>query len=147
MRFSEARTGRVFVVRLEDGDRLPESIEKLAREQGVERGFLVILGGADDGGRVVVGPEDGAVAPPVPMIHALAGVHEVAGVGTIFPDAAGRPSLHLHAALGRGDAAVAGCARAGVGVWKVCEVVLVELVGSGARREVDPSMGFALLEP
>lgn len=147
MRYSEARTGRVFVVRLETGDRLPDAIERLAAEQGIARGFLVALGGADDGSRIVTGPEDGAEQPPVPMIHRIAGVHEIAGVGTIFPDAQGKPSLHLHAALGRGDAAVAGCTRPGVDIWTVGEVVLVELLGTGARREVDSATGFSLLEP
>jgi len=147
MRFSQASVGRVFVVRLEDGDRLPEAIERLAREQGVERGFLVALGGADDGSRIVVGPEDGTAHPVVPMVRALAGVHEFAAVGTLFPDEGGKPSLHLHAALGRGGGAVAGCTRPGVGVWKVGEVVLVELLGSGARRERDAATGFSLLEP
>lgn len=147
MRFSEARTGRVFVVRLEDGDRLPEAIERLAREQGIARGFLLILGGADDASRIVVGPGDGAALSPVPVEHALAGVHEMAGVGTLFPDADGRPALHLHAAFGRGAAAVAGCTRPGVDIWKVGEVVLVELLGNGARRERDAATGFSLLEP
>ncbi len=147
MRYSEARTGRVFVIRLETGDRLPDAIERLAAEQGVARGFLVVLGGAEDDSRVVVGPEDAGALPPVPMIHRIAGVHEIAGVGTIFPDAQGRPSLHLHAALGRGGAAVVGCARPGVEVWNVGEVVLVELLGTGARREIDPATGFSLLEP
>ncbi|HEY5998093.1 MAG TPA: PPC domain-containing DNA-binding protein [bacterium] len=147
MRWSEARTGRVFVIRLETGDRLPDAMEQLAAARGVERGFLVVLGGAADGSRVVVGPEDGNALPPVPMIHALVGVHEIAGVGTIFPDAAGKPSVHLHAALGRGATAVAGCTRPGVDIWTVGEVVLVELLGTEARRETDPATGFSLLEP
>jgi predicted DNA-binding protein with PD1-like motif len=147
MRYSEARTGRLFVIRLETGDRLPDAIERFAAERGVARGYLVVLGGAEDGSRIVTGPEDGAALPPVPMIHRIAGVHEIAGVGTIFPDTQGKPSLHLHAALGRGGAAVAGCTRPGVGIWKVGEVVLVELLGTDARRVVDPDTGFSLLEP
>jgi predicted DNA-binding protein with PD1-like motif len=147
MRYSEARTGRVFVIRLETGDRLPDAIERLAEEKQIARGFLVVLGGADDGSRIVTGPENGVSLPPVPMIHSIAGVHEIAGVGTLFPDAQGKPSLHLHAALGRGDAAVAGCTRPGVDIWKVGEVVLVELVGTEARRVVDATTGFSLLEP
>ena len=147
MRYSEARTGRVFVIRLETGDRLPDVIERFATGHGVGRGYLVVLGGAEDGSRIVVGPEDGAALPTVPMIHRIAGVHEIAGVGTLFPDAEGKPSLHLHAALGRGGAAVAGCTRPGVEIWKVGEVLLVELLGTEARREVDPATGFSLLEP
>jgi predicted DNA-binding protein with PD1-like motif len=147
MRSSEAHIGRVFIIRLEAGDRLPDAIERLAEEKGIARGYLLVLGGADDGSRIVVGPEDGATLPPVPMLHRIAGVHEIAGVGTIFPDAKGKPSLHLHAALGRGDATITGCTRPGVDVWMVGEVVLVELLGTGARREVDPATGFSLLVP
>jgi predicted DNA-binding protein with PD1-like motif len=147
MRFSEARTGRVFVLRLEDGDRLPDTIERFARDQGVARGFLQILGGADDASRIVVGPEDGAALPPLPMERALGGVHEMAGVGTLFPGPDGQPALHLHATFGRGAAALAGCTRPGVEVWKVGEVILVELLGTTARRERDAATGFCLLEP
>lgn len=147
MRYSEARAGRVFVVRLEDGDRLPEAIERLARERGVVRAYLLILGGADGGSRIVVGPEEGAALPPVPVERVLTGVHEMAGVGTLFPDADGRPALHLHASFGRGGATVAGCTRPGVGIWKVGEVILVELLGTEARRERDAATGFPLLEP
>jgi uncharacterized protein len=147
MRYSEAHTGRVFVIRRETGDRLPDAIEHFAEEKGVARGFLVVLGGAEDGSRIVTGPESGDALPPIPIIHRIAGVHEIAGVGTIFPDAQGKPSLHLHAALGRGGDAVAGCTRPGVDIWKVGEVVLVELLGTGARREVDSATGFSLLEP
>ena len=35
MRYSEARTGRVFVIRLETGDRLPDVIERFAADQDV----------------------------------------------------------------------------------------------------------------
>ena len=53
------------------------------------RSILVVLGGADDGSRIVTDPEDGTNLPPVPTIHRIVGVHEIAGVGTIFPDAEG----------------------------------------------------------
>ena len=35
------------------------------------------------------------------------------GAGTLFPDEADRPALHLHAAFGRDDKVTAGCIRAG----------------------------------
>ena len=33
MQFSEGRLGRIFILRLEEGERLNDSIEKFAREQ------------------------------------------------------------------------------------------------------------------
>lgn len=147
MRHAEATIGRVFVIRLEDGDRLPEALEGFARAHDILRAVCFLIGGAAEGSRLVVGPERGDVLPPVPMVQALAGVHEMAGLGTIFPDAQGAPSLHLHAAFGRGADAKTGCIRPGIEVWKVGEVVLLEIMGSAAHRAKDPETGFSLLQP
>ena len=38
-----------------------------------------------------------------------------------------------------------GCARAGLETWLVGEVVLLEILGTAARREVDAASGFELL--
>lgn len=134
-------------MRLEDGDVVHEAIEAAARDAGVARAAVMLLGGADAGSRVVVGPEEGRAAAIVPMEHVLHDVHEVAGVGTLFPDEAGRPVLHLHAAFGRGAQVTAGCVRLGVTTWLVGEAVLLELLGSEALRRADPATGFGLLDP
>ena len=144
MQATEASLGRVFVLRLGDGDRIPGCIEEFAKEKNVLRGFCLLLGGVG-GGKVVVGPEDGDALRITPMLAALAGVHEIAAVGTLFPDESGAPKLHMHAALGRGDAPVVGCVRQGVDVWRLGEAILVELHGP-MRRAVDPAFGFEVLE-
>lgn len=147
MRYSQAKQGRVFVIRLEDGDVLHESIEAFARAHGIQAAGLIALGGADSASRLVVGPEKGRASPVVPVEHLLRDVHEVAGVGTLFPDADGQPVLHMHVAAGRGGEAVAGCVRLGVRAWHVLEVVLWELTETTGRRVLDPGTGFELLEP
>lgn len=147
MRFCQARQGRVFIIRLEDGDIIHESIEAFAREQGILSAALIAVGGADKASRLVVGPEDGRAETIVPMTHQLADVHEVAGTGTIFPDEKGNPVLHMHMACGRNGEAVTGCVRSGVSVWHVLEVVLFELVDNTARRAYDKATGFDLLQP
>jgi predicted DNA-binding protein with PD1-like motif len=147
VKYSTAGLGRVFVVRLEDGDVVHDSIEELAAREGVLRAAAIVLGGADDGSRVVVGPHDGRAAVIEPMERVLRGVHEMAGVGTLFPDANGRSTLHLHAAFGRDDKVTAGCIRLGVTTWIVGEVVIIELTGNEAVRRSDPATGFELLEP
>jgi predicted DNA-binding protein with PD1-like motif len=147
MRYTGAKLGRVMVVRLDDGDVVHECIEAMAHEEGIERAAVLLLGGADAGSRVVVGPQDGRADPIVPMERLLDGVHEAAGVGTIFPGADGRPQLHLHAAFGRDDDVTAGCVRRGVQIWIVGEAIVIELTGSGATRRLDPQSGFELLEP
>ena len=146
MKYSTASLGHALIIRLEDGDVVHECIEEAARAEGIQRGAVILLGGAAGGSRLVVGPEDGAAHPVVPMQRALHDVHEMVGAGTLFPDEAGRPVLHLHAAFGRDDRVTAGCIRAGVTTWLVGEAVLIELVGSEARRRVDAATGFELLD-
>jgi predicted DNA-binding protein with PD1-like motif len=146
VKYSSASLGRALIVRLEDGDVVHECIEEAARAEGIGRAAVLLLGGADRGSRVVVGPEDGRAATIVPMERVLQGIHEMAGVGTLFPDEAGQPVLHVHAAFGRDASVTAGCIRRGVLTWVVGEVVIIELLGSEATRRTDPATGFELLD-
>jgi len=145
VQYSEGRVGRAFVIRLEHGERMPDVLEQFAREHGVTAGVAMMVGGADDKSRFVVGPEDGCAQPVVPMVNALVGAHEAAAVGTLFPDETGNPVLHMHAVFGRGDDAKSGCVRAGIVTWQILEIVLLELVGVSAARLPDEATGFRLL--
>ena len=147
MKYSEAKQGRTFIIRLEDGDVLHECIEAFARDRGIMAAGLIALGGVDDGSTLVVGPEDGRSTPVVPTAHILQDVHEVAGVGTLFPNEEGRPVLHMHIAAGRTNETITGCIRMGVRVWQVLEVFLWELTDTTGRRVLDPVTGFELLVP
>ncbi|MBC7357931.1 Predicted DNA-binding protein with PD1-like DNA-binding motif [Desulfacinum infernum DSM 9756] len=146
MRYCEGHVGRVFVLRLEEGERIPDVIEQFAEAKGVQRATVLLLGGIDDGSKVVVGPEEGRGDEIVPLVHTLKGIQEILGVGTIFPDEQGRPVLHLHGASGREGGASVGCTRAGVDVWLVGEVVILEIQGIDAVRKKDPRSGLSLLE-
>ncbi|MBC7342010.1 MAG: DNA-binding protein [Clostridia bacterium] len=146
MKYSQAGLGRVFILRLEQGDQLPNVIEDFARTHQISSALVLFLGGADAGSKIVTGPEDGNARPPVPMVTDIPGVSEALGVGTIFAGAGQTPKLHMHAAFGRGEEARAGCTRAGVATWQIGEVIILELVGTSARREVHPETGFELLE-
>ena len=147
MKYSEAKLGRVFVIRLEDGEIVHEVIEAFAAKQSIQAASLIILGGADKGSKLVVGPENGRSSPIVPMEYILDNVREVAGTGTIFPDQDGKPLLHLHMACGRNSSTVTGCIRKGVKVWHVMEVILFELTDTPARRLTDTATGFKFLIP
>jgi len=147
MKFSEARQGRVFVIRLEDGDVLHEEIESFARKHSVEAAALIVLGGADSGSRLVVGPEQGRSTPVLPMEDVLDGVHEIAGTGTLFPDDKGNPVLHMHIACGRNKSTMTGCVRKGVKVWHIMEIILFEIINTTGVRVFDPSTGFNMLDP
>jgi len=147
MRYSEAKQGKIFVIRLEDGEIVHEEIERFAREQSISRAALVILGGAGEGSRLVVGPEMNQARPIDPMQHILHDVHEITGTGTLFPDNKGNPVLHLHMACGRKDNTITGCIRSGVVVWQVMEIILFELIDNTANRIFDPDLGFNILNP
>lgn len=147
MKYSQAKQGRIFVIRLEDGDIIHEEIEKFAREKSIKAGALIILGGADQGSKLVVGPEHGRQAPIVPMEHILDNVNEIAGTGTIFLGEEGNPILHMHIACGRETSTITGCVRRGVKAWHVLEVILFELTDTTAVRVLDPVTGFELLRP
>jgi predicted DNA-binding protein with PD1-like motif len=147
MKYSEATQGRVFVIRLEDGEIFHEQIEQFAKANGIERAYLNVVGGADKGSRLVVGPEESRTFPINPMVHELYDAHEVTGTGTLFPDDAGNPVVHLHMACGREENTVTGCVRSGVRVWQVLEVILIELLGTKATRMPDKATGFKLLIP
>lgn len=145
MKYSEGKIGRVFVIRLEDGDTMPEVIESFAQKNNVRRGMCILLGGIKTG-KIVAGPENGESMPIVPMIVGLKGVHEICAVGTIFPDNGARPRLHMHAAFGREGKTISGCIRPGIEVWKLGEVIVLEILNNNAHRE-DTAAGFQMLEP
>ena len=147
MKYSEAKQGRVFVIRLEDGDVLHEEIEKFAREKNINAASLTAVGGIDKGSKLVVGPENGRAENVNPMIHTIDDVCEITGSGTIFPDDEGSPVLHMHIACGRKDKTVTGCVRAGVKIWHVLEIVLYEITDTTASRSFDKETGFKLLQP
>jgi len=145
MEFSQADHGRVFVVRLHDGEILHEEIERFAVRQSITAAVVIAVGDVDEGSKLVVGPKEGRAQPITPMEHLLNNVHEVTGTGTIFPNERGDPVLHMHLAAGRENSTVTGCVRRGVKVWHVLEVIIFELVNSTAARILDPQTGFELL--
>ena len=146
MKACEGKLGRVFVIRLEDGDVLPKCIEKFAEEKGISVGHVILVGGLGEG-QIVVGPRYSHKMPPEPMLLPIDGAHEVAGVGVLAPGEDGKPVLHIHAALGRAGHTMTGCLRPGVTTWVVGEAILYEILGAKVARIKDKVSGFALLQP
>ena len=147
MKYTQAKPGRIFVLRLEDGEIIHEVIEAFAREQKLQAAGLIILGAADSGSDLVIGPLEDRTLPVTPMHHILEHAHEVTGTGTLFPDEHGNPVLHMHMALGRESKSVTGCIRSGVKVWRVMEAILYELLDAKAVRRTDPETNLQLLQP
>jgi len=145
MKASEGQLGRVFVIRLEDGDTIPACIESFAEEKRISVGQVILIGGIGDG-QVVVGPRHSDEMPPEPMLVPVDGAHEVVGTGIIAPDRKGKPTLHIHAALGRSGKTTTGCLRPGVTIWMVGEAIIIEILKTDATRIPDEKAGFELLQ-
>lgn len=146
MKAAEGKIGRVFILRMDDGDEMPGSIETFAKEKGVRVGYVSFVGGIG-AGKIVTGPRDPATRPVDPMMTEIENAHEVAAVGVLAPDEAGNPVLHMHGAFGRETQTLSGCMRPGVKTWLVGEVILYEILGTGSMRIRDEAAGFSRLEP
>jgi predicted DNA-binding protein with PD1-like motif len=57
----------------------------------------------------------------------------------------GRPKIHMHAALARGDECLMGCLREKSKVFLVQEIIIFELLGMEALREKDMRTGLSML--
>ena len=146
MQYSEGTIGRIFALKLEGGERLPDAVEDFARDHEVLSAMVIYVGGAGPATCLVVGPEENRGDDIVPILHTLGGIQEVLAVGTLFADEFGHPKMHMHAATGREGTATVGCTRAGVDVWLIGEVILLELAGIGGIRKEDPKTGFEILQ-
>ncbi|MCX7920626.1 MAG: DNA-binding protein [Clostridia bacterium] len=144
MKAVEGKIGRVFVLRLEDGDIIPECIEKFVEEKGITTGHVTMIGCIDECD-IIVGPRKTEELPPRPMSVPIDGAHEVVATGIIAPTKDGKPVLHIHGALGRAGKTTTGCLRNGASVWVVGEVVIYEIVGVETVRLPDEKTGFTLL--
>jgi len=144
MQYSQGNVGRVFTLRLENGERLPDCLEQFAKEHDIKAALCTLIGGADQG-NVVAGPKDGEAAVIDPFLCPVREAHEVLGLGTLFPDESGTPVLHMHAALGRDGETLTGCIRPGLDVWLVGEVIIMEIEGTDMLRKVEVESGLALL--
>ena len=141
---THGRPGRIFVIRLEQGDTIPEDIDAFAKENGIIHGSVLLIGGIG-GGQLVVGPRDSEELPPEPMLLPIDGAHEIVGIGLIAPDSNGVPKMHMHASLGRSGQTKTGCIRPGIETWLVGEAVIFEILGANAVRLRDNETGFELL--
>ena len=144
MQYSEGKIGRVFTLRLDDNERVPDCIEQFAKDHDIKAAHFTMIGGID-AGNIVVGPKDGDAPVIDPILYPISGAHEVVAVGTLFSDDEGTPILHMHAALGRDGKTHTGCIRPGLDVWLVGEVIIMEIIGTDMLRKVDKKSGLKLL--
>jgi len=134
MQYTEGQLGRVFVVRIDDGEDMLVSLHQFIGDKGILAGSILFLGALMNG-RMVTGPEE-PVIPPVPHFVMFEGGWEVFGVGTIYPGEGG-PHIHYHASVGRAGHALTGCLREKATTYLIVEVIILEFTGLSARREFD----------
>jgi hypothetical protein len=141
MQFTEGQIGRVFVVRIDDGEDMLVSLRQFILDKNIQAGSIHFLG-ALMSGRMVTGPEE-PVIPPVPHFVMFEGGWEIFGVGTIYPGEGG-PHIHYHASVGRSGHALTGCLREKAVTYLIVEAVIMEFTGLSARREFDEKMQLNL---
>jgi predicted DNA-binding protein with PD1-like motif len=134
MQYTEGQLGRIFVVRIDNGEDMLVSLHQFIDDKSVRAGSILFLGALMNG-RMVTGPEE-PVIPPVPHFVMFEGGWEVFGVGTIFSGEDG-PHIHYHASVGRSGHALTGCLREKAITYLIVEAVILEFTGLSARREFD----------
>jgi predicted DNA-binding protein with PD1-like motif len=142
MEYSVGRTGRVILLKLDENDDVLESLESLASKEGIENGIFFVIGSLKEGS-LVSGAKTEEL-PLIPLWHHLRENHEVLGIGNIFK-MEGRPKIHMHAALARGNECLMGCLREKSKVFLVEEIIVFELLGIEASREKDMKTGLSML--
>ena len=143
MKYTQGEVGRVFVARVEHGDDLLGELKQLVQKEQVEAGVFYVIGALKEAA-LVTGPEK-CVLPPTPMWRKFDDCREIIGIGTMFMDEE-EPVFHLHGTLGRGDTTLMGCIRGESEVYLVAEVVLLEMTGTCAVKELDPASGLKMLK-
>ena len=143
MKYQSGTPGRVIVARFEDGEDVVAGLADIVRKENIRAASFNLVGGMK-GGRYVVGPET-EMMPPVPVWRGLEESHEVTGFGTIFWQG-DEPRVHLHGVYGKRDSVRMGCMRQDTQVFLVLEVVVTEIVGIQAVRELDDASGMVLLK-
>jgi predicted DNA-binding protein with PD1-like motif len=141
MQYTEGQIGRVFVVRIDDGEDMLLSLRQFIVDKDIQVGSIHFLGALMHG-RMVTGPEE-PVIPPVPHFVMFEGGWEIFGVGTIYQGEGG-PHIHYHASVGRSGHALTGCLREKAVTYLIVEAVIMEFTGLSARREFDQKMQMHL---
>ena len=148
IRSLEMTRGRVFVLTIDTGERIREVIETFCSDNGIKNAKVTVLGGMLSGSSFVSGPllVDGHETTPIqPAVVSTDAPTEFHGVGTVFPDEAGKPVLHLHGSIGRRGFSATGCFRENAIAWLTMEALVEELVGEGAVRRLIPEKNVAPL--
>lgn len=140
--FNDHGGQRTFVVILQTGDEVMDCLQKFAHEEGLSAAQITAIG-AFERAELAYFDWQTKAYQAIPIDEQV----EVATLlGDIALDAQNKPSLHLHAVLGkRSGAAIAGHVATGV-VRPTLEIVVTETPEHLCRRK-DGQTGLALIDP
>jgi uncharacterized protein len=139
MEYQAGSSGRVFYIRLDDGDDVHRCIRDLVVREQVSCAWFQVFGGLKGAG-VVTGPKE-PVMPPEPVWTTVTDAREILGVGSVFREGE-EPLIHLHAAMGHHGETLTGCVRRDTTVYLVVEVLLMEVTGINVTRPWSAERGF-----
>lgn len=130
--FSIPKAGRAFVLRLDQGDYVLESINDLIKKEGINDAVVVSAIGTLD--RCVLHMVTTTGYPPVEHFERWEDKPlELSSIDGIIAD--GKP--HLHAVVADREKAYSGHLEEGCRVLYLAEIVIVELVGANLSRIYD----------
>ncbi len=135
MQYSEGKTGRVFVLRIDHGEDVIQTLLRFAGMKGIRSAVVHLLGALAEG-RMVMGSEEPGL-PPKPHFLDFEGGWDVLGICTIYPGSDG-PSAHIHVSVGRESTVHTGCIRNFASAYIVVEAVILEITDLQVRRTHDP---------
>lgn len=143
MQYQIGKPGRMVVARLEENDAVYDCIEQVCSSEKLKSAVFWIIGGVKSV-EVVTGPKDHTVRPLDAIVEKLEGVQEILGTGTVFQNADGEPTVHMHASLGHDSKTVTGCPRINLDCWLINELIIQEILDIDAARLKEAS-GYQLL--
>jgi predicted DNA-binding protein with PD1-like motif len=132
---------RVWMVVLEQGETVKDSLLKLVQREDVENVSFVALGAFE---KATIGYFDWQEKKYQP-IAVNEQVEVISLIGDIVPDEKGKPSFHAHTVLGRYDGSTRGGHLIEGHVRPTLEVTVTELPAHLTRRK-HPELGLALIE-
>ncbi|HYB62819.1 MAG TPA: PPC domain-containing DNA-binding protein [Thermoplasmata archaeon] len=134
------REGSRWLLRLDDGQELFETVGGFATREGIRAGAVVF--GIGMFRRATVGYWDGQQY----RARELTVPHEVVGLHGTIAQADGRPSIHLHAALAGPDHALVGGHLMLATVGALQELLVETFPGRTFGRPLAESFGLRMLD-
>jgi len=148
VRCKEWTQGRRYIVKLEPGQKISESLVQFAKQEGIKNGVVVSAIGSVTNA-VFRGIKSGAKRPitePRMRLIELEGPLEMLGLeGSLIAGEGEVIDAHLHIMLGKSSGDVVGGHLFDAEVFASCEIMFTEILVSGVERQVSKTGGVATI--